>query len=268
MANLRKYDARWISGTFTGEGFIIDDGATLTVGTGSTLNSTQVVVKSAAVDGATAVAVVSDSVNALSNATAKLFSFRNAGVEKLSVRYDGTITWPVALGAGLIQFDASTYVNLTSTQVQMAPGASATVGTIVEAGACKPGSDNAVTLGLPATRWSQTWSYKYAGPETTLAFSATPAWNPANSGEKQRMVLTANVTSWTIASGLEGEDLELHSIQDGTGGWTIAGPPANVKLTAAFGGGDAAGFRSILKLTWDNALSYWVENGRSIAVAG
>src|SRR5262249_50286319 len=108
---------------------------------------------------------------------------------------------------------------------------------------------------------------QYNGVETTLASTATPAWNPANAGELERMVLTANVTSWTIGNGQVAQRIRLHWIQDATGGRTIAGPPANVLLTAgAFNPADTANKRSVLTLDWDNTTAKWIEAGRATNV--
>lgn len=47
-------------------------------------------------DGASAVAHIDDNTGALSNATARIRSFRNGGVEKAAVRYDGALLTPSA----------------------------------------------------------------------------------------------------------------------------------------------------------------------------
>jgi len=64
--------------------------------------------------------------------------------------------------------------------------------------------------------------------EGVVAFSATPAFS-SGTVQSQIMILTANVTSWTMAAGVAGRGFTLTLCQNATGGFTVAGTPANVR---------------------------------------
>lgn len=64
--------------------------------------------------------------------------------------------------------------------------------------------------------------------EGVVAFSATPAFS-SGAVQSQIMILTANVTSWTMAAGVAGRGFTLTLCQNATGGFTVAGTPANVR---------------------------------------
>ena len=99
----------------------------------------------------------------------------------------------------------------------------------------------------------------------TFAFSATPAFT-LTAGNVIRIILTANITSWTVSNGTwDGQLLVFKFVQDGTGTRTLAAPPANVRwagsaltLTATAAKIDQ------LTLIWDATLSVWLEAARSL----
>jgi hypothetical protein len=67
-----------------------------------------------------------------------------------------------------------------------------------------------------------------SGSEEVVTFSATPAFSASTLSSI--ITISANVTSWTLSSGLYGG--QQHSItwcENGTGGFTVTGTPANVR---------------------------------------
>lgn len=62
--------------------------------------------------------------------------------------------------------------------------------------------------------------------EEVVTFSATPTFGITT--RESTIVLSANVTSWTLPSGAPGQPKVIHWCQNGTGGFTVAGTPANV----------------------------------------
>jgi hypothetical protein len=127
-----------------------------------------------------------------------------------------------------------------------------------------PSTDGTTSLGRSANRWMQAWSKRYATTRQAVTYSATPTFDPTN-GDFQTITLTGNITSWTFSAGIVGEVVTIEFIQDGTGGRTIAGTPANVVLA----GGSltlstAASARDTVTFRYDDNASKWVEIGRSI----
>jgi hypothetical protein len=57
----------------------------------------------------------------------------------------------------------------------------------------------------------------------TVSFSATPTFS--NSTRASIITLTANITSFTLAAGTDGQEKTLTICQNGTGGFTVAPPP-------------------------------------------
>lgn len=103
--------------------------------------------------------------------------------------------------------------------------------------------------------------------QTTLASTATPAFDPSTQGNSMRMVLTANVTGWTVTSGLPGERIIITWIQDGVGARLLVGTPANVKLLAGaitLSVGASAVDKQMFE--WDNTLSAWYEISRTLNI--
>jgi hypothetical protein len=67
--------------------------------------------------------------------------------------------------------------------------------------------------------------------QTETVTGATPALS--GSTAKSTVNVTANVTSWTIGSGLyDGQQKEIVWRENATGGWTVSGAPANVGGTS------------------------------------
>jgi hypothetical protein len=124
-----------------------------------------------------------------------------------------------------------------------------------------PQSDTSYTLGSSIKRWTQVWATQHCGVVNTVGFSGTPTFTSSN-GNTQKITLTANITSWTVPAGQPDECMTLLFIQGGSGSYTLAAPPANVKLaggtitlTTTVGKADA------ITLRYDG--SNWYEISRS-----
>lgn len=110
-------------------------------------------------------------------------------------------------------------------------------------------------------------SVRNSTTQTTLASTATPAFDPSTQGNSMRMVLTANVTGWTVTSGLPGERIIITWIQDGVGARLLLGTPANVKLLAgAITLSVGANAVDKQMYEWDNTLSAWYEVSRTLNI--
>lgn len=115
---------------------------------------------------------------------------------------------------------------------------------------------------------SKKYSNKLANNQYDVTFSATPTFDIDN-GNAQRIVLTANITGWTVTdtNAIGGDILVIDFIQDSNGNWTLASPPANVLLA----GGSltlttTANKRDVLFLQWDATSAKWVELARAVNI--
>lgn len=90
--------------------------------------------------------------------------------------------------------------------------------------------------------------------------TATPAFDQTNCGDLQKMVMTANVTAVTLPNPLTGRVLRLMFVQDGVGGWTIAGWPVGVSWSGGVAPVAAAGAGAVtmVSLEYDGAAWYQV----------
>lgn len=117
-----------------------------------------------------------------------------------------------------------------------------------------------ITVGTTALNFSQLNSMAPA----VVAFSATPTFTRAKS---QQITLTANITGWTMPTGVADEEVVLIFVQDGTGSRTLAGTPANVRLAGgALTLSTGANKADIITFKWDASLGTpaWVEKSRSL----
>lgn len=98
-----------------------------------------------------------------------------------------------------------------------------------------------------------------------VTFSATPAFLTYK-GAVARIILTNNITGWTLDNGsFEKQFMDLYFVQDGTGNWTLAGTPANVRLAgSALTLSTGASKIDTIRLKWDVTLSKWLEVSRSL----
>lgn len=91
-----------------------------------------------------------------------------------------------------------------------------------------------------------------------LASSATLAFDQTNCGNFQSVVLTADVTAITLPNPLSGQVLTLRFLQDGVGGWTLAGWPGTVNWEGGVAPvlDAAAGASTLVRLEWDGT-AWW-----------
>jgi hypothetical protein len=102
----------------------------------------------------------------------------------------------------------------------------------------------------------------------TLAANG-PVAITAASGGVNRITLNANATSLTITNGsVNGQELEVHFIQDATGSRTLTAAPTNVRWQGAAPPvlTTTANRRDILRFRWNNNDSKWDELPRSMNV--
>lgn len=91
-----------------------------------------------------------------------------------------------------------------------------------------------------------------------LASSATLAIDQTNCGNFQSTVLTANVTAITLPNPLSGQVLTLRFLQDGVGGWTVAGWPGTMNWEGGVAPVVAAGANAstVVAIVWDGT-AWW-----------
>jgi hypothetical protein len=87
----------------------------------------------------------------------------------------------------------------------------------------------------------------------TVAFSATPTFSITT--RSSVITLSGNVTSFTLAAGVDGEEKTLTFCQNATGGFTVT-PPGNVR--GFFTVGTTAGKCSSQHFTYSTAQSAWL----------
>jgi hypothetical protein len=88
----------------------------------------------------------------------------------------------------------------------------------------------------------------------SVAFSATPTFNSAQSNIILFGTMTANVTSMTISNPVDGAQLQIRFVQDGTGGRTVT-LPSNVQVSGSLN--TAANAVTWLVLTYVSSASRW-----------
>ena len=98
------------------------------------------------------------------------------------------------------------------------------------------------------------------GSSETVAFSATPTFSIATRASV--ITLAANITSFTLASGVDGQDKTLTFCQNATGGFSVAAP-ANVR--GFFTAGTMANKCSSQHFTYSAAQSSWLADSPGVA---
>jgi hypothetical protein len=88
----------------------------------------------------------------------------------------------------------------------------------------------------------------------SVAFSATPTFNSAQSNTIYFGTMTANVTSMTISNPVDGAQLQIRFVQDGTGGRTVT-LPSNVQVSGSLN--TAANAVTWLVITYVSSASRW-----------
>lgn len=118
--------------------------------------------------------------------------------------------------------------------------------------------------------WRRVCAKMHETIHTDVAFSATPTFDVADlyKGTVFSFTFTGNVTGWAIPtppSSAYGagvvHDIEavIYLQQDGTGGWTFTGTPANVKLRTGFAIGLLANEITAVTLRWNRFLAAWCQ---------
>lgn len=97
------------------------------------------------------------------------------------------------------------------------------------------------------------------GSAEVVTFSATPTFSTAT--HASRIVLTGNITSFTLAAGADGQTKTLCFAQDATGGRTVT-PPANVH--GFFTPGTTASKWSCQDFGYDNTDSIWLAKSAGV----
>jgi len=95
----------------------------------------------------------------------------------------------------------------------------------------------------------------------TVTFSATPTFSTAK--RASIITLTGNITSFTLAAGLDGQEKTLTFCQDATGGRTLAGP-ANVRGLFPSGIGGSASLCNSQHFTYSTAQAAWLADSVGI----
>jgi hypothetical protein len=93
----------------------------------------------------------------------------------------------------------------------------------------------------------------------TVAFSATPTFSITT--RSSSITLSGNVTSFTLAAGLDGQEKTLTFCQNATGGFTVT-PPGSVR--GFFTVGTTAGKCSSQHFTYSAAQSAWLADSPGV----
>lgn len=94
-----------------------------------------------------------------------------------------------------------------------------------------------------------------------IDFTVLPTFD-ADEADVFLITLTDNITGIVLKNAYEGRKITILFKQDGTGGRTITGWPANVKLAGAAAiGGDGANEYSTISLVYDG--TNWIETART-----
>lgn len=101
--------------------------------------------------------------------------------------------------------------------------------------------------------------------EIPVTSNATPTFgNLANS---TYMVLTSNVTSWTVAPGLPGQTARITFCENSAGGFTLAAAPANVQNWPGLQS-TAANACTTVDMTYNSAAMAWIAGTAAVSFSG
>ena len=156
--------------------------------------------------------------------------------------------------AQLINSSGSGYFAVSSGYTQLRLIAA---GTVYVQSDLWPLSDLTYKNGGSSTRWTETWSRRYAGVEQTVAAAATITLDPA-AGETIRVTMGANITTVDAGAGYSGEHMTVEFIQDATTARTVTGFSASFRM-AAYTITATLSKRDVLKFAWDATDSLWVQ---------
>lgn len=119
------------------------------------------------------------------------------------------------------------------------------------------GTINGTTIGLTTPAAANFTSINgVSGSEEVISPSSTPSFSATTTSSI--ITLTANVTSYTLASGLYGG--EQHTItwcENGTGGFTVAGSPSNIRGAFNPFPSTTANTCSSQAYKWSPSVSFW-----------
>jgi hypothetical protein len=245
-------------GTF-GAAFVVRDASGAPVYLSISDNASQVF-RSGVANGAAAVGFVFDSVNLLGNATAEVISLRAAGTEwGILKTYSGGNTGLVLSATGLADYMS---IDGPLTGFQWVIGG--TTRMYMDSAHFYPNA--AMNLGDSVSGFGQVWAARYNGLSQSVAFSATPAFDPSSLGEVIHFgPVTANVTGATMAAGTRGARCTIVMLKDATANaYTVAFAGTNVRPQAgsmAFNAGASSLFT--IPFRWDDKLATpaWVPDG-------
>lgn len=232
---------------------------TVFTGAASSTNTTGISIVANVADGATSIAHDFNNTTSLTTTGFKFMRLRNANTEV------GSITKSTFAAGGIrIVGDSAAFLELSlngaavfgynSNYLQIG-------GTTCVFNGASPSSDGTVTLGTSAVHWPTTFSTRYVTKQQSVAFSATPSFNPNNGGQVHFGAVTANVTSITVTAGsFDGQRFTVVALKDGTANnFTMPGGAnwgANVRTTAAsYSMGTGAGAILVFDLVWDSLIS-------------
>jgi len=177
--------------------------------------------------------------------------WRDVGVKAFGVRPSSS--GPRIQGYSSTSGAATSYVELLAATLQVQAGIAVLPETSVASGAL---------VGSSTKIWREGWFRTRGGVEQTAPSSATPSFD-TTLGDSIYILLNANATSWSITSGVAGQQVRIAWAQDGVGGRSIAGTPSNVKLQGGtFSPSTTPGAIDILELGWSVVDSKWHETGR------
>jgi hypothetical protein len=95
--------------------------------------------------------------------------------------------------------------------------------------------------------------------EEAVSFSATPTFSTTY--RESTIVLTANITNFTLASGTAGQEKTLTFCQNATGGYTVA-PPGNVR--GFFAVGTTLSTCSSQHFTYNSTQTAWLADSPGV----
>jgi hypothetical protein len=126
-----------------------------------------------------------------------------------------------------------------------------------------------LNLGDSASYFGQVWTARYNGLSQSVAFSATPNFDPTSNGELIHFgPVTGNVTGATITSGTRGQRITINMLKDATAGtYTIAFSGTNVRATGGMAFTATASSIVSINFRWNDKLGTpaWVQESPPMA---
>ncbi len=130
--------------------------------------------------------------------------------------------------------------------------------------AFNPYSDNTILLGGAGARWLSVGAYSYLGKHQSAATSGAVTITPS-SGEVYRLLATGNVTSISIADGVEAQLFTLILVQKADGVPTWPSTISNCRIVGGtFTKSTGASKIDTITFRWDAGSSDWLEINRAL----